>query len=159
MHQYASECIKMYHNVCRMNYFNVLCIKFQFEKFQFFWLKMTNFFSKCSEWNVQMFCAFKGAKISKILVTLCDGRPCTLFVQCDFRWIKWNDNLCISIEIVSDFWLDIIYLRHLSESNFKWSFFYKVLLGPNSVLLETWIISHECDMHLIWIPQIVAYYL
>ena len=44
MHQYASECIKMYHNVCRMNYFNVLCIKFQFEKFQFFWLKMTNFF-------------------------------------------------------------------------------------------------------------------
>ena len=49
MHQYASECIKMYHNVCRMNYFNVLCIKFQFEKFQFFWLKMTNFFSKCSE--------------------------------------------------------------------------------------------------------------
>ena len=49
MHQYASECIKMYHNVCWMNYFNVLCMKFLFEKFQFFWLKMTNFFSKCSE--------------------------------------------------------------------------------------------------------------
>ena len=49
MHQYASECLKMHQNICRMNYFNVLCMKFQFEKFQFFWLKMTNFFSKCSE--------------------------------------------------------------------------------------------------------------
>ena len=44
MHQYASECIKMHQNVCRMNYSNVLCMKFQFEKFFFFWLKMTNFF-------------------------------------------------------------------------------------------------------------------
>ena len=102
MHQYASECIKIYHNVCRMNYFNVLCIKFQFEKFQFFWLEMINFFSKCSECinmhqnaskcvqnemckcfvheNIKkwVYIAFKGAKISKILVTLCDGRPCRL---------------------------------------------------------------------------------
>ena len=36
MHQYASECIKMHQNVCRMNCSNVLCMKFQFEKFQFF---------------------------------------------------------------------------------------------------------------------------
>ena len=102
MHQYASECIKMYHNVCRMNYFNVLCMKFQFEKFQFFWLKMTNFFSKCSECinmhqnaskcvqnemckcfvheNIKkwVYIAFKGAKISKIHLPLCDGRPCML---------------------------------------------------------------------------------
>ena len=109
MHQYASECIKMYHNVCRMNYFNVLCMKFQFEKFQFFWLKMTNFFSKCSECinmhqnaskcvqnemckcfvheNIKkwVYIAFKGAKISKILATLCDGRPCS-----DMTWSSFG---------------------------------------------------------------------
>ena len=30
--------------LCRMNYSNVLRVKFQFEKINFFWLKMTNFF-------------------------------------------------------------------------------------------------------------------
>ena len=113
MHQYASECIKMYHNVCRMNYFNVLCMKFQFEKFQFFWLKMTNFFSKCSECinmhqnaskcvqnemckcfvheNIKkwVYIAFKGAKISKIHLPLCDGRPCR------FPGVAMAGNLCI----------------------------------------------------------------
>ena len=44
MHQNASKCIKMHQTVCRMNYSNVLRVKFQFEKINFFWLKMTNFF-------------------------------------------------------------------------------------------------------------------
>ena len=44
MHQYASKCIRMLLNTCRMNFTNMLCMKFQFEKFNFFWLKMTNFF-------------------------------------------------------------------------------------------------------------------
>ena len=44
MHQYASKCIKMHQTVCRMNNSSVLRVKFQFEKINFFWLKMTNFF-------------------------------------------------------------------------------------------------------------------
>ena len=44
MPQYASECIKMHQNVCRMNYSNVLCMKFQFEKFHFFGWKWPIFF-------------------------------------------------------------------------------------------------------------------
>ena len=36
MHPDASICILMHENACRMNYFNVLCKKFQFEKFHFF---------------------------------------------------------------------------------------------------------------------------
>ena len=44
MHQNASKCIKMHQNVCRMNYSNVLCMKFQFEKFHFFGWKWPSFF-------------------------------------------------------------------------------------------------------------------
>ena len=44
MHQNASKCIKMHQNVCRINYSNVLNMKFQFEKFHFFGQKMVNFF-------------------------------------------------------------------------------------------------------------------
>ena len=44
MHRNASKCIKMHQNVCRMNYSNVLSMKFQFQKFHFFWSKMANFF-------------------------------------------------------------------------------------------------------------------
>ena len=44
MHQYASECIKMHQNVYRMNCSDVLCMKFKFEKFQFFGQKKPNFF-------------------------------------------------------------------------------------------------------------------
>ena len=105
MHQYASECIKMYHNVCRMNYFNVLCIKFQFEKFQFFWLKMTNFFlsaqnaSKCMQNELckgfvheiikeLVFITFKGAKINEIHFPLYGGTPCILKQNNDSKGYK-----------------------------------------------------------------------
>ena len=44
MHQNASECIEMHQNVWRMNNVNVLCMKFQFEKFWFFGQKMVIFF-------------------------------------------------------------------------------------------------------------------
>ena len=43
MHQNASECIEMHQNVWRMNNVNVLCMKFQFEKFWFFGQKMVIF--------------------------------------------------------------------------------------------------------------------
>ena len=84
-----------------MNYANVLCMKFQFEKFHFFGQKMFIFFLKCSECiNMHqnaskcmqnelckcfvyeivkevVFIAFKHTKIDELLVALCDGRPCT----------------------------------------------------------------------------------
>ena len=44
LHLIRIKCIKMHQTVCRMNYSNVLRVKFQFEKINFFWLKMTNFF-------------------------------------------------------------------------------------------------------------------
>ena len=49
MHQYPSKCIKMCQNVCSMNYSDVLCMKFQFEKFPFFDRKWTIFIFKCSD--------------------------------------------------------------------------------------------------------------
>ena len=39
----------MHQNVCRTNYSNVLCMKFKFEKFQFFGQKQPKKISKCSE--------------------------------------------------------------------------------------------------------------
>ena len=41
--QNASICIRMHQNVCRMNYSNVLSMKFQFEKFHFFGWKLPIF--------------------------------------------------------------------------------------------------------------------
>ena len=93
----------MHQNVCRTNYSNVLCMKFKFEKFQFFDRKWPIFFSKCSECinthqnaskcmqnelckcfvqeNIKevVFITFKWAKIDELLVSLCDGRPCRLW--------------------------------------------------------------------------------
>ena len=49
MHRNASKCIKMHQNVCRMNYSNVLSMKFQFEKNDFFSRELPIFSSKCSK--------------------------------------------------------------------------------------------------------------
>ena len=105
MHQYASECIKMHQNVCRMNYSNVLCMKFQFEKFHFFLVENDQFFSKCSECiNMHqnaskcmqnelckcfvheiikkvVFITFKGAKIHEIHLPLYGGTPCIVLLE------------------------------------------------------------------------------
>ena len=90
----------MHQNVCSMNYSNVWCMKFQFEKFPFFDQKWPIFISKCSECinmhqnvskcmqnelckcfvqeNIKevVFITFQKAKIEELLVSLCDGRPC-----------------------------------------------------------------------------------
>ena len=49
LHLNRQKCINMHQNVCRTNYSKVLCMKFKFEKFQFFDRKWPIFFSKCSE--------------------------------------------------------------------------------------------------------------
>ena len=44
LHLNRQKCINMHQNVCRTNYSNVLCMKFKFEKFQFFDRKWPIFF-------------------------------------------------------------------------------------------------------------------
>ena len=91
----------MHQNVCRMNYSYVLCMKFQFEKFNFFGQNRPIFFCKCSECinmhhnaskcmqNELCKCfvhemikkvvliTFEGAKINEIHSPLYGGTPCT----------------------------------------------------------------------------------
>ena len=109
LHLNRQKCINMHQNVCRMNYSNVLSMKFQYEKFNFFGWKLPIFFSKCSKCiNMHrnaskcmqnelckcfvhkitkevVFITFKVAKIDELLLSLRCGRPCKIFLKSDVK--------------------------------------------------------------------------